>query len=218
MLNWHEQRLREQRQRRKKQQARSNRSPFIRIVAPPHQVSRSGVAMLAGGRGTMHRILGGVEQRRQLLSPNLRWQQVIVARHRGRIVGFAAFKCYGRGGPYLPTLKDFIATYGLGGILRWCAFWLVESRDIRAPFYLYGLKIDPRYRGHGISRRLLDAARDEALRRKARYIELEVIDRHAHAERIYTHYGYVLHHRRNLGWLSRFLGFRSVSVMRLPLD
>jgi ribosomal protein S18 acetylase RimI-like enzyme len=197
---------------------RAERNPYIRIAIAPHNPNGSAVRMLASGRGSLHRALGDIDSRARLFSPGLRWQQVIVATHRGRAVGFAAFKCHGRGGPYAPKLGDFLSVYGVGGLWRYLAFWVAEGRDIRSEFYLYGIKISPRYRGQGLARRLLDAAAAEARRRGASHVELEVLDRHHKAELVYAHYGYTVYRRRRLGWLSRVLGFGTITTMRLPLD
>lgn len=197
---------------------RMERSPYICIVTAPHNPASSAIRLLASGRGSLHRALGDINTRARLFSPSLRWQQVILAMHRGRAVGFAAFKCHGRGGPYAPKLRDFLSIYGISGLWRYLAFWLAESRDVRSEFYLYGIKVHARYRGHGLARRLLDTATAEANMRGAKHIELEVLDRHHKAEQIYAHYGYVVHRRRRLRWLSQLLGFATITTMRLPLD
>ena len=210
-----------QKERRKaalRQRRRIERAPFIRVVVAPQNPTSSAIRLLASGRGSLHRALGDMNARTRLFSTGLRWQQVILAMHRGRAVGFAAFKCHGRGGPYAPKLRDFLSVYGISGLWRYLAFWLAESRDVGSPFYLYGIKVHARYRGHGLARRLLDAATSEASLRGASHIELEVLDRHHKAEQIYAHYGYVVHHRRRLRWLSQLLGFATITTMRLPLN
>lgn len=195
-------------------------APDVRILVSPSpaQIDESARRLLARGRGSMGFILGDGNTRYRLLADSLRWQQVILAMDGNRAIGFASFKCRGRGGPYAPSLKHFLKTHGWSALWRYPAFLLSESRDIGSGFYLYGVKVDKRYRGHGVSKILLDAVHKEARRRKATYIDLEVTDKHGRAQQIYERYGYKLRKTRRLGWLRKFFSFSSVDVMRLPLD
>lgn len=194
-------------------------APDVRIIVSPSpaQIDESARRLLARGRGSMGFILGDADTRYRLLSSSLRWQQVILALDGNRAIGFASFKCRGRGGPYAPSLKDFLKIHGWSTLWRYPAFLLSESRDAGSGFYLYGVKVDKRYRGHGVSKILLDAIHEEARRRKADYIDLEVTNKHGRAQQIYERYGYKLLKTRRLGWLGKFFSFSSVDVMRLTL-
>ena len=195
-------------------------APDIRIVVGPDpaQLEQAAFDLLSSGRGTLRFCLGDDHVRRKVLGPGLRWKQVIVAQQGSKVLGFAAFKCYGRGGPYAPSLRDFLETHGRSGIWRWLVFWVIEARDVPAGFYLYSFKIDRRARGQGIARMLLDAVSAEARRRGARHVELEVTDKHAKAQALYAHYGYRLRHTMRLGRIRRIFGFDKLRTMRLPLD
>jgi ribosomal protein S18 acetylase RimI-like enzyme len=195
-------------------------APDIHIVVGPDptRLEPGAFDLLSSGRGTLRFCLGDDDIRRQLLGPGLRWEQVIVAQQGRRVLGFAAFKCRGRGGPYAPSLRDFIKVHGFSGWWRWLVFWLIEARDIRAEFYLYSFKIDRHSRGQGVARLLLDAVSAEARRRGVRYVELEVTDKHAKAQALYAHYGYRPRHTKQLGWVRRIFGFDKVRSMRLPLE
>lgn len=195
-------------------------APEIRIVVGPDptELGPGAFRLLSSGRGTLRFTLGDDDIRRRVLEPGLRWEQVIVAQRGRRILGFAAFKCRGRGGPYAPSLGDFARVHGLSCWWRWLVFWLIEARDIRTEFYLYSFKIDRNSRGQGIARLLLDAVSAEARRRGARHVELEVTDKHAKAQALYAHYGYRPRRTKRLGWVRRIFGFDKVQTMRLPLD
>ena len=198
---------------------RRRTAPNVRIVVSPSaaQVDESARRLLARGRGSMRIILGDADVRYRLLASSLRWQQVILAMDGSRAIGFASYKCGGKGGPYAPSLKDFLRIHGAGALWRYPAFLLSERRDARSAFYLYGVKVDKRYRGWGVSRLLLDAVHEEARRRGAEYIDLEVTNKHSRAQGIYERYGYKLLKTRRMGWLGRFFSFSSVDVMRLTL-
>ena len=192
----------------------------LRIVVAPRQeeITDSARRLLARARGSMGFLLGDIDQRNRVLERGLRWDQVILAMHGNVAVGFASFKCRGRGGPYAPTFADFYRVHGASACWRLPLFWLSELRDWRSGFYLYGVKVDGHHRGRGIAKALLDAVRDEAIKRGAAFIELEVTDSHPRAQLIYERYGYVARKTFSLGWLNRFFKFSRVTVMRLPLD
>jgi len=197
----------------------TNASEIRIVVGPdPTELGPDAFRLLSSGRGTLRFTLGDDDIRRRVLEPGLRWEQVIVAQRGRRILGFAAFKCRGLGGPYAPSLGDFARVHGLSCWWRWLVFWLVEARDIPAEFYLYSLKIDRRFRGLGVARMLLDAVSAEARRRGAHHVELEVTDKHAKAQALYERYGYITHHTMRLGAIRRLFGFDKVQTMRLPLN
>lgn len=195
-----------------------NEIPIRIVLGPdPETLGPDAIRLLSGGRGSMRFFLGDNALRRQVLAPRLRWQQVIVAIRGTQVVGFAAFKCNGRGGPYAPSLTDFTKVHGRNAWWRWLGFWLVEARDIPVDFYLYGVKVDRRFRGLGIARMLLDAVSNEARRQGAQYVELEVTENHPRAQDVYARYGFLPHRVLSLGWLGRLLRFSRVTVMRLSL-
>lgn len=196
-----------------------NKAPIRIVLGPdPTSLGPDAVRLLSGGRGSMSFFLGDNALRRRVLAPRLRWKQVVVAMRGRKVLGFASFKCHGRGGPYAPRLRDFVEVHGWSGWWRWLGFWLVEARDIPVGFYLYGVKVDRRFRGLGIARMLLDAISEEARRQGARHVELEVTESHPRAQDIYARYGFVPHRVLALGWLRRLFRFSRVTVMRLPLD
>jgi ribosomal protein S18 acetylase RimI-like enzyme len=198
---------------------RKHQVPLRIIVGPSQdQVNASARRLLARARGSMGFLLGDINQRNRVLERNLKWNQVILAMRGDVAVGFATFKCHGRGGPYAPRFSDFFDVHGASAYWRFPLFWLSELRDWRSAFYLYGVKVDRRHRGHGIAKALLDAVRDEAVKRQAAFIELEVTESHLRAQLIYERYGYVAQKVRDLGWFRRFFKFSRVTVMRLPLD
>lgn len=189
------------------------------VVSPCHEdINPSARRLLARARGSMGFLLGDIDQRNRVLERGLRWEQVILAMRGETAVGFASFKCRGRGGPYAPTFADFYRVHGAGACWRLPLFWLSELRDCRSGFYLYGVKVDRRHRGRGIAKALLDAVRDEAVKRGASFVELEVTESHPRAQLIYERYGYVARKTYALGWFNRFFKFSRVTVMRLPLD
>ena len=76
-------------------------APEIRIVVgpDPNELEPDAFRLLSSGRGTLRFVLGHDPVRRRVLEPGLRCDQVIVAQRGRTVLGFAAFKCYGRGGP-----------------------------------------------------------------------------------------------------------------------
>ena len=87
--------------------------------------------------------------------------------------GFSGFWVLERGGRVLGTVA-----------------WKVHGADERGPLELKKLYLDPRIRGAGWARKLVDLIEDQARRRGIRLVELWTDTRFEDAHAMYAHLGY----------------------------
>lgn len=166
--------------------------------------------MLATGRGSLSFLLGDENTRFSLFSRRINWDRVLLARLDEKTVGFLAFQWAGKG-PYGPRLSDFRSEFGMAsGFSRYLLNHLLEWRNRRQGFYVYGLKVIPAARRLGIATALLQAAERHALALDAASVELEVYDTNERALAFYRAQGYEVGGVWRLGVMSRLLGFSAV--------
>lgn len=190
-----------------------------RIVWPKSEaeVDERARQLVATGRGSLRFVLGEADTRYRLLSRCIRWEQVaLVMNANGEPGGFASFKQQGRG-PYAPSFGDFRAVFGAAsGCWRFVVFWLVEWRDWREEFYLYGLKVAVAHRRQGLAAMLLAAVEREAWARGAGAVSLEVGETNLAARELYAASGYLPGSVFELRSLSRFFSFSRLYKLRKP--
>ena len=174
--------------------------------------------LLATGRGSLAFLLGDEHSRFRLYSGRINWDRVLLARLEGRTVGFLAFQWAGEG-PYNPKLADFMREFGqVSGFFRCMANRVLDWRNRRQGFYVYGLKVIPEARRSGVAGALLAAAECQARTLDADSVELEVYDTNMAALAFYAKHGYEVQGVWRLGILSRWLKFSAVLRLAKSLD
>ncbi|KAF7599112.1 MAG: GNAT family N-acetyltransferase [Candidatus Dactylopiibacterium carminicum] len=188
-----------------------------RIVAPNSvaEVDRTGLRLVATGRGLLRKLLGEADDRHRLFCDCIRWDRVLlIVSESGETGGFVTFKQQGRG-PYTPALRTFQKVFGLwSGLWRFLAFWLLEARDLGNGFYIYGLKVSVHHRREGLARLLVAAVEQEAWRRGACHVTLEVGEENIPARTLYESLGYARYRTISLRGLSRFFPFSRLHRLR----
>ena len=183
----------------------------IEICGPGSwQAQTDALNLLATGRGSLAFLLGDEHSRFRLFSGRINWDRVLLARQDDRTVGFLAFQWVGEG-PYSPKLADFMREFGpVSGFFRCMANHVLEWRNRRQGFYVYGLKIIPEARRSGIASALLAAAECHARTLNANSVELEVYDTNTGALAFYRAHGYEVQGVCRLGIFIRWLKFSAV--------
>ena len=179
-------------------------------ICGPGSSQPDALGLLATGRGSLAFLLGDEDSRFRLFSGRINWDRVLIARQNGRTVGFLAFQWAGKG-PYSPKLSDFMREFGpVLGLFRCIANHLLEWRNRRKGFYIYGLKVIPEARRSGVARALLNAAECHARSLNADSVELEVYDTNAGALAFYGAQGYEVLGVWHLGVFRRWMKFSAV--------
>lgn len=131
----------------------------------------------------------------------------------GRLIGVAGFKtetgAFVGGG-----FGDLAAVYGWpGGAWRAVALSLIERGVEPGRLLMDGICVAEAARGLGVGTTLLDAVAEEARRRGASEIRLDVIDRNPRARALYERRGFQAVGDVDLGPLRRLFGFRRATTM-----
>ena len=174
--------------------------------------------LVTAGRGSLAFILGDDASRYRLLGACINWDRVLVAFQGETALGYAAFK-WQKKGPFCAERQHFVEHFGrLSGGVRFTLFQFFEQRELRYPFFLYGLRVNKHVRNQGVAGTLLEAACEYARQAGARHVDLEVQRHNRRARRLY------LHHRFQVvrsSWLPPLKGWPalfSVQGMRRDLE
>lgn len=172
--------------------------------------------LVTAGRGSLALILGDDASRYRLLGACINWDRVLLAFQGETALGYVAFK-WQKKGPFCAKRQHFVEQFGLfSGGVRFALFQFFEHRELRYPFFLYGLRVNKHVRNQGVAGTLVEAACEYARRAGARHVDLEVQRQNHRARRLY------LHHRFRVvrsSWAPAFKGWPALfSVQRMRRD
>ncbi|WP_409523311.1 GNAT family N-acetyltransferase [Nitrincola sp. MINF-07-Sa-05] len=198
--------------------AKKINSPIEIMVAPNQaQLTPDMLHIVATGRGSMSFVLGDAEQRYQLFHQSIDWSKVVIACVDQEVVGFLACKMKNRG-PYRPDFAAFKKTFGIASALwRFLIFYLVELAQSTFSFYIYGLKVMPRWRRKGVALAMLEAAEQIAIEAGSPGLRLDVSVANTAALALYTQRGYRVTKTVDLFFLPRVFNFKKICVMQKDL-
>lgn len=172
---------------------------------------------LIQARGSLKSVLGDEVARRSLFIGRLQSAQVVLARKGGSLAGYLMFQ-QGWQSPFRVGFLDFLRVHGRSALWRYPAFVYLEWRGSIYDFYIYSLKVQPRQRRQGVAKQLMLFAEAAAARRGNRHVTLEVNADNRAAIALYESLGYRRVSTFRLGWLSGFMGFGQVELMRKDIQ
>jgi GNAT superfamily N-acetyltransferase len=169
--------------------------------------------------GKLGRVMAPPGRARAFVAAALRPENALIAEDAaGRLLGVAGIKTT-RGGLVGGGLAELAAAYGWPGALwRGPLLDLTDRPLAPGQMMIDGLFVDAAARGRGVGSALIAAALDEAPRRGAGEVRVDVVDSNARARALYERWGFAPAVETRLGPLgARLFGFRAaVTMLRRP--
>ncbi len=164
------------------------------------------------------KVLGPADRALAFFTGSLNPDFALTARDSvGRILGVAGFKTRD-GGLIDGGFRDLSACYGFFPALwRAALVGLLERRVEPGILLMDGIFVTAEARGRGVGTLLLQAIRDEALRRGMSQVRLDVVDNNPRARALYERFGFTARDQEHLGPFRHIFGFSSATRMVLPL-
>ena len=136
----------------------------------------------------------------------------------GRLLGVAGVRM-GQGGLFTGDLRSLASIYGWVGAFWRGAILSLFERDLReGQLLMDGIFVAPEARGQGVGTQLLDSVIWCAKMNRCHAVRLDVVDTNPRARALYERYGFQAVGTEEVGFLSRWLGFRRAITMVYVLD
>lgn len=158
-------------------------------------------------------ILGIEVTGRALLAKGLSLNYAIAAVDDGYLRGIVGVH---DGTHHFATIRpfDLIQTFGwLSGIRRIGLGMLLERGTAPEELLIDGIAVSETWRGKGVGTALLKTVITFARTNGYRTVRLEVVDTNPSARQLYERVGFMTMETQQTGWLTRRLGFESVTTM-----
>ena len=148
------------------------------------------IKLVSSGKETLRFCIGDAQVQSRVLGQSINWDRVILARKKGRPVGYLSFFMAGYG-PFNVSRKSFTDEFGVAsGTLRFLVYKYLERRCTRPPVYVYKMAVNRALRGSGIGSGLMAFLFAHAIAGGRGSVELEVFAKNRNAIEFYKNIGF----------------------------